>query len=117
MSKKNNQKYHIPSISKKAISQKQNSIGNKVAGNRGLSGCCCGFRLPKRSEISPLNFLKRLESKVAKALQWKRPSSAGRPRPLVAPIDTHRTEAITECIEFINSSSFPRSNSATGNPS
>uniref|UniRef100_A0A2C9WLT6 Josephin-like protein n=1 Tax=Manihot esculenta TaxID=3983 RepID=A0A2C9WLT6_MANES len=113
MSTKNNR----PSMINKAISQTQNSVSKKAAGNRGLSGCC-GFRLPKRSQLSPLNFLNSLESKVAKALRsWRRHSSAGRPRPLVAPIDTHRTEAISDCIEFINSSSLPRSNSVTGNPS
>ncbi|OAY57756.1 josephin-like protein [Manihot esculenta] len=119
MSTKKNQDCHRPSISKKAISHKQNSFSKRVAGNIGLSGCC-GFRLLKKSEFSPLYFLKRLESKVAKALHWRRPSSVGRPRPFVAPIDTHRTEAISECIEFINSSSsssFQMSNSIAENPS
>ncbi|KAJ4705345.1 putative JOSEPHIN-like protein [Melia azedarach] len=46
-------------------------------------------------------------------------SSSGRSKPSVIPVDSHRSEAIEDCIEFINSSSsLPRrSNSVSTNAS
>lgn len=39
-------------------------------------------------------------------------TSSEKAKPCVAPVDSHRAEAIDDCIEFINSSaSLPRSNS------
>ena len=85
----------------------------------------CRFKLPKGSELT-IRYLKNLADKVARALQSvttrkrqspKDSSSLGRSNPaFVAPVDSHRTEAIEDCIEFINSSSsFSRSNSVTAN--
>lgn len=122
MSTRSNQVNNRAGICKDTNSHKRNS-SKRVAGN-GWSAGSCGFRLLKRSELSsPVRFLKRLGGKVATALRLgKRPSprgssSSGRSRPFVAPIDTHRTEAIEDCIEFINSSSssLPRSNSVSAN--
>ncbi|CAK7331296.1 unnamed protein product [Dovyalis caffra] len=118
----NQVKYKPPGINQNKISIKRNS-SNRVSGNRWL-GRTCGFRLLKRSIImSPVKFIKHLGGKVAKALCLGRrssprvSSSSGRSRPSLAPIDTHRAEAIEDCIEFINSSSLPRSSSVSANPS
>ncbi|EEF36723.1 conserved hypothetical protein [Ricinus communis] len=113
-----------PNISKKTSSGKQTCSSKRVAVNRVLTGCC-GFKLPEIPQLSPLNFLKRLTCKMTKALRlWRRPSSrvssSGRSKPFIAATDTHRSEAIEDCIEFINSSSassLPRSNSVSANPS
>ncbi|KAG6789388.1 hypothetical protein POTOM_005485 [Populus tomentosa] len=110
----NQVKYKPTGINQNAISIRRNS-GNRVSGNRWL-GRSCGFRLVKRSIMSPAVFLKHLGGKVAKALRLERRpspgvSSSGRSRPSVAPIDAHRAEAIEDCIEFINSASLSRSNS------
>ncbi|KAA8543761.1 hypothetical protein F0562_022062 [Nyssa sinensis] len=102
--------------------QKQNSTNSSK--RMRFSTGNCRLRLPKSSELSPVRFLKRLGHKVAAALHLgnrKRSSpdvsSAGRSKPFVAPIDSHRAEAIDDCIEFINSSSSLKgSNSASANP-
>lgn len=102
---------------------KQNSR-KRADGNCGtrFSGTC-RLRLPKRSELSPLKYFKHISDKVAAVLRLvstgagaspKDISSSGRAKPLVAPIDSHRAEAIDDCIEFINtSSSLQRSNSVS----
>ncbi|XP_017982419.1 PREDICTED: josephin-like protein [Theobroma cacao] len=97
---------------------------NKAAGNRGVTRSC-GFMLCKRSKFSPVRFLKHLGGKVAKGLHVvsmrirpspKVSSSSGRSKPFVTPVDSHRSAAIEDCIEFINSSaSLPRSNSVSAN--
>ena len=97
------------------------STRDRVSGNR-WPGRTCGFRLLKRSIVSPVKFLKHFGRKVAKALCLGRRSSpgvssSGRSKPSVAPSDTHIAEAIEDCIDFINSSSLPRSNSVSANPS
>nr|TKR91703.1 hypothetical protein D5086_0000221480 [Populus alba] len=97
------------------------STRDTVSGNR-WPGRTCGFRLLKRSIVSPVKFLKHFGRKVAKALCLGRRSSpgvssSGRSKPSVAPSDTHIAEAIEDCIDFINSSSLPRSNSVSANPS
>ncbi|KAJ6670705.1 JOSEPHIN PROTEIN-LIKE PROTEIN [Salix viminalis] len=98
------------------------STRDRVSGNR-WSGRTCGFRLLKRSILSPVKFLKHFGRKVAKAPCLGRRSSpevssSGRSRPSVAPSDTHVAEAIKDCIEFINSSSsLSRSNSVSENTS
>ncbi|KAI7982453.1 hypothetical protein LOK49_LG15G01271 [Camellia lanceoleosa] len=91
------------------------------------------FRVPTRSELSsPVKFLKRLGDKVVAAMNFvsrrqrqrrrRSPSnvssSSGRSNPSIAPLDSHhRAEAISDCIEFINSSSsLQRSNSVPTNP-
>ncbi|KAF5744527.1 josephin-like protein [Tripterygium wilfordii] len=78
----------------------------------------CGLRLPKRPE---LRILKGLGGKLAVALRLRRRpsakvSSSANAKPFVAPVDSHRAEAIEDCIEFINStSSLCRSNSVNAN--
>ncbi|XWS71594.1 hypothetical protein CRYUN_Cryun03dG0151500 [Craigia yunnanensis] len=96
----------------------------RAAGNRGVTRSC-GFLRCKRSEFSPVRFLKHLGGKVAKVLHVvymrirpspKVSSSSGRSKPFVTPVDSHRNAAIEDCIEFINSSaSLPRSNYVSAN--
>ncbi|CAH8383885.1 unnamed protein product [Eruca vesicaria subsp. sativa] len=98
-----------------------------------IPGCTtsCGFRLPRKTEATAARLITHLGCKFAKGLRLvvmrkkrKSPpskvssssSSSGRSQPSVMPIsnDSHRSEAIEECIEFINSSSsFTRSNSTS----
>ncbi|KAL4332044.1 hypothetical protein GQ457_07G042250 [Hibiscus cannabinus] len=86
----------------------------------------CGYMRCRTSEFLPVRFLKHLGGKAAKGLHVVsmriRPSpkvsssssSLGRSKPIVTPADSHRTAAIEDCIEFINSSaSLPRSNSVS----
>ncbi|XP_010256623.1 PREDICTED: josephin-like protein [Nelumbo nucifera] len=101
------------------------SSSKRVAGNRDNAGTY-SFRLPKSLGFSPVRFLRSLGDKVARVLQRistrgrrsssKVSSSNSRSRPLAASFDSHRSEAIEDCIEFINSSaSFQRSNSVSTN--
>ncbi|KAG2669984.1 hypothetical protein I3843_14G062200 [Carya illinoinensis] len=98
---------------------KQN-YSRRVSGNSGFTRHY-RFKLPKGSKL-PIKFFKDLADKVVRALRSvsmrKRHSpkdySSVRSKPYVAPVDSHRTEAIEDCIEFINSS-FSRSNSVTTN--
>ncbi|XVF46691.1 hypothetical protein PTKIN_Ptkin03bG0048200 [Pterospermum kingtungense] len=100
-----------------------------AAGNRRVT-MGCGFMRCKRPKFSPERFFKHLGSKVAKGLHVVskriRPSppkvssssssssSSGRSKPFVTPVDSHRSAAIEDCIQFINSSaSLPRSNSVS----
>ncbi|KAK0605208.1 hypothetical protein LWI29_024207 [Acer saccharum] len=115
-----NQVSCIPSINKETAVRKRNCL-SRVAVNKRSTGTC-GIRLPKKSEFSPVRILKHLRSKMAKGIcsvsLRKRSSptvsSSGRSKPSVIPVDSHRTEAIEDCIEFINSSSsLPRSNSVS----
>lgn len=104
-------------------SYKQNYSESASGRPRRFARNNCRFKLPKGSEL-PIRFLKHLADKVARALHLvsmrrrhsPKDSSLGRSNPFVAPVDSHRTEAIEDCIEFINSSStFSRSNSVTTN--
>ncbi|KAI5663589.1 hypothetical protein M9H77_22912 [Catharanthus roseus] len=83
-----------------------------------------GFRISKISGFSSrMNFLERIGEKVAKALKLmssrkkssrKVSSSASlaKSRSYAETLDSHRAEAIEDCIEFLNSSSsLQRSNS------
>lgn len=123
-----NQVSCIPSTKKENKINKRNCI-NKVAAKKRPGGGC-GIRLPKRSEVSPVRFFKHLSRRMARGLCFpyfkKRHSatvsatvsSSGRSKPSVIPVDSHRSEAIEDCIEFINSSaSLPRSNSVSANAS
>ncbi|KAL3518080.1 hypothetical protein ACH5RR_020669 [Cinchona calisaya] len=104
--------------------QKQKSCSKKDQGN--MSSCrrsCKKFmRMPRKNkELSffPLKCLKHLGGKMMAMLRMISPlrcsakvTSSARAKPCVAPVDSHRAEAIDDCIEFINSSSsLPRSNS------
>ncbi|XVF19909.1 hypothetical protein REPUB_Repub11eG0152000 [Reevesia pubescens] len=115
--KKGNNKAHG------SVIQKSNT-DTKAVGNKGVTRGC-GFIRCKKSEFSPVRFLKHLGGKVAKGLHVvsmrirpspKVSSSSGRSKPFVTPVDSHRNAAIEDCIEFINSSaSLPRSNSVSAN--
>ncbi|KAB2098447.1 hypothetical protein ES319_A01G240000v1 [Gossypium barbadense] len=81
------------------------------------------LRLVKRS-FSPARLLRRLGDKVVRALRllsirrksMRKVSSSNLPRSrsLAESIDSHRAEAIEDCIEFLNSSSsLSRSNSVS----
>ncbi|CAK9138817.1 unnamed protein product [Ilex paraguariensis] len=87
-----------------------------------FTGNCSTFRLPKRSELSPMKYLKHVGHKMAAALRLvsrrrrgsPKVSSSQKAKTCVAPVDSHRAEAIDDCIEFINSSSsLQRSNSVS----
>ncbi|KAF8397328.1 hypothetical protein HHK36_016241 [Tetracentron sinense] len=110
---------------KPTVSLKQN-CGTRGCRYRKRVAWIYSFRLPKYSGFWPVNFLRRLGAKVARALRLgsiKRrsspkvsSSSSGRSRLIVAPHDSQRSEAIEDCIKFINSSSsFQRSNSVSEN--
>ncbi|KAJ0027557.1 hypothetical protein Pint_35214 [Pistacia integerrima] len=82
------------------------------------------FRVPRSSRFSPGSLLRRLGARVARALRFvstpKRSSrkvsssTLQRSRSLADSIDSHRAEAIEDCIEFLNtSSSMSRSNSVS----
>ncbi|KAH1115120.1 hypothetical protein J1N35_008498 [Gossypium stocksii] len=91
----------------------------------------CGFMRCRRREFSAVMFLKHLGRKVAKGLHLMSmrirasshpkvaassfSSSSRRSKPFVTPVDSHRSAAIEDCIQFINSSaaSLPRSNSVS----
>ncbi|GMY25457.1 josephin-like protein [Fagus crenata] len=97
--------------------------GTRVAGGRKRVIGVWSFRLPKDSEFSPVKFLQRLQAKVVGAIRFmsirRRPSrkvssSLPRSHSVSDPMDSHRAEAIEDCIEFLNSSStLPRSNSVS----
>ncbi|KAF8116295.1 hypothetical protein N665_0020s0146 [Sinapis alba] len=111
-------------------SVKQTAIKGPHGGK--IPGCTtsCGLRLPRKTEVTAARMIKHLGCKFAKGLRLvlmrkKRKSStskgsssfsSGRSQPSIMPIsnDSHRSEAIEDCIEFINaSSSFTRSNSTS----
>ncbi|TYI18813.1 hypothetical protein ES332_A07G119200v1 [Gossypium tomentosum] len=98
-----------------------------AAGNKGVPRSrSYGFMRCKTSKFSPVRFLKHLGGKLARGLHVvsmkirpspKVSSSSGRSKPFLTTVDSHRTAAIEDCIEFINSSaSLPRSNSVSANP-
>ncbi|XP_052172128.1 josephin-like protein [Diospyros lotus] len=98
-----------------------------------------GFRQPRNSGISPagMGLLRSIEAKFVKAFRFvsigrssrKFSSSSltlARSRSYAEIIDSHRVEAIEDCIEFLNSSSssssssfssLQRSNSVSANSS
>ncbi|KAG6697613.1 hypothetical protein I3842_09G209800 [Carya illinoinensis] len=86
--------------------------GTRVAGGRKRVIGIWTFRLPKDSSgFSTVDFLQRLQVKVVRAILS---SSLVRSRSVSDPIDSHRAEAIEDCIEFLNSSScLQRSNSVS----
>ncbi|XP_077214405.1 josephin-like protein [Tasmannia lanceolata] len=95
----------------------------RAAGKRKTVAGIYNFRLPRRAGFSPLRFIRRLGSNVARTIRVfsvRRVSPktvpSSRSGSLVSQQDSHRTEAIEDCIEFINSScSLQRSNSAPSN--
>ncbi|KAL6341632.1 hypothetical protein AAG906_032753 [Vitis piasezkii] len=84
------------------------------------------LRLFKTPVLSPMGLLKRLGDKMATAFRFvftkkkkkrlsARTASSGKSKKFIAPDDSHRSEAIADCIEFINSSALNRSNSVSAN--
>ncbi|KAI4305219.1 hypothetical protein L6164_028600 [Bauhinia variegata] len=77
------------------------------------------FKIPGNFEFSTIELLKQVADRVTKALHLvsvrRSPldsSSSGKSRPVGISVDSHRTAAVEDCIEFIHSS-FSRSNSTT----
>lgn len=119
-----------------SVLQKQNSkrptTHHQGNNNNNKAKCTtCSF---KRSESSPspssaIRYLKLLGGKMVAAFRMMSPkrsrkgsrkvtsseSTAKPPAPPPPPpaLDSHRAEAIDDCIQFINSSSLPRSNSVS----
>ncbi|KAG7035372.1 hypothetical protein SDJN02_02168, partial [Cucurbita argyrosperma subsp. argyrosperma] len=106
-----------PSSNSMATTMEQSS--NRTEQTRG-SFQKCRFRSLKGLQFSPLSFLKHLADKVTRA--WHLMGMKRKPRheqtaapavvsianskPLpVSAIDSHRTEAVEDCIKYINSSS------------
>lgn len=122
----------VRSSSSSTIIQKQKSRKQKAAEEeedddvvKMKSTTSCKFRIPRKRDLSPLKYLKNLGGKMVGVLRMISPrrrrasprvtsSSSERAKTCVAPLDSHRAEAIDDCIEFINSSSsLPRSNSTS----
>ncbi|KAL3334069.1 hypothetical protein AABB24_030703 [Solanum stoloniferum] len=114
--------------------QKQNSTKSVVDGTTNdarsttTTTTSCSFKMPNRSQLSPIKIFKHLGGKMAALIKMvssskrscrKVTNSSERAtisaKPTVAlNIDSHRAEAIDDCIQFINlSSSLPRSNSVS----
>lgn len=85
-------------------------------------------KLFKTPVVSPMKLLKSLGDKMATAYRFvfrkkkkKKPpsvkaASSVKSKKFIAPDDSsHRSEAIADCIEFINSSSLNRSSSVSAN--
>ncbi|KAK2430229.1 hypothetical protein P8452_43662 [Trifolium repens] len=102
---------------KASLSCRQNS-NRKSARNRNVRSCT--FRIPWQSEFSPIELVKDLAEKVTNALRsvslrrslHRDSSSLGRSASAGSSVDSHRSAAVEDCIEFIHSS-FSRSNSST----
>ncbi|GFZ01627.1 hypothetical protein Acr_15g0002360 [Actinidia rufa] len=95
----------IPDTDEKTkASQGQNS-SKRVSGEKSA--------IRKQLQIQALHFV------VSRRTRRSSPNvCTGKSNPSIAPIDSHRAEAINDCIEFINSSSsLQRSNSVATNSS
>ncbi|CAL0317785.1 unnamed protein product [Lupinus luteus] len=110
---------------KTSLSWKQNS-SRKAGRNRHVRSCM--FRIPWQTEFSPIVLVKDLAERVTSALRFvslrrclHRDSSSSSASPLGrsklegSTIDSYRTAAVEDCIEFIHSS-FSRSNSSATTP-
>ncbi|PON44557.1 hypothetical protein TorRG33x02_330510 [Trema orientale] len=112
---------------KSFLYHKQNSGRRPVGESKRFGGSSDRFQLPKGPSgfMSPIRLLKHFAGEVARVLcmvsagtRTRRSSASGkksssaRSKPFVAPLDSHRMEAIEDCIQFINSScTLSRSNS------
>ncbi|KAK4351588.1 hypothetical protein RND71_030901 [Anisodus tanguticus] len=110
--------------------QKQNSR-KSVDGTTNDARCTtsCSFKMPNRSQLSPIKLFKHLGGKMVAVMKRMSSSSRRSCRKVtnsseraaisansttIPNIDSHRAEAIDDCIQFINSSSsLPRSNSVS----
>ncbi|XP_023640037.1 josephin-like protein [Capsella rubella] len=106
---------------------------SSVKGPYGKNPRCttsCGLRLPRKTECTAARLIKHFSCNFVKGLRLvvmrtkkkkrspplKKASSSGISQSSVISIvnDTHRSEAIEDCIQFINSStSFTRSSSTS----
>ncbi|ONI03649.1 hypothetical protein PRUPE_6G271900 [Prunus persica] len=103
--------------------------GTRVGGSRNRVTGIWAFRLLKdTTELpAPIKLLRTLRAKVARAVciisarkrTSRKVSSSNhltRSRSVSDPIESHRAEALEDCIEFLNSAaSLQRSNSVTSN--
>ena len=114
-----------PDVNEKPTMLLKQGGGSRVSRQRKRVAVIWSFRLLRSSSFSPVRFLRRLGDRVVRALRFmsmrrrssRRVSSSSltRSRSLVDPIDSHRAEAVEDCIEFLNSSAcFQRSNSISG---
>lgn len=112
--------------------QKQYSTKSVVDGTtndaRSTTTTSCSFKIPNRSQLSPIKIFKHLGGKMAALMKMvssskrscrkvtnssERATISAKPTAALN-IDSHRAEAIDDCIQFINlSSSLPRSNSVS----
>ncbi|KAH0664871.1 hypothetical protein KY285_026077 [Solanum tuberosum] len=113
--------------------QKQNSTKSVVDGTTNdarstTTTTSCSFKMPNRSQLSPIKIFKHLGGKMAALIKMvssskrscrkvtnspERATISAKPTAALN-IDSHRAEAIDDCIQFINlSSSLPRSNSVS----
>ncbi|KAL0897341.1 hypothetical protein Bca101_081302 [Brassica carinata] len=107
---------------------KQSSVNGSYGKNPGYT-TSCGLRLPRKTEATAARLVKLLSCKLVKGLRLVvmrrrkkkrspplKASSTGRSQPSVISVanDACRSEAIEDCIQFINSStSFKRSSSVS----
>ncbi|KAL1308577.1 hypothetical protein HN51_050562 [Arachis hypogaea] len=90
----------------------------RASRNRQVRSCMC--RIPWQSEFSPAELVKDIAERVTKSLRFvpikkslhRGSSSLGRSKSERSSVDSYRTAAVEDCIEFIHSS-FSRSNSST----
>ncbi|TMW86253.1 hypothetical protein EJD97_021679 [Solanum chilense] len=113
--------------------QKQNSTKSVVDGTTNTARSTttttsCSFKMPNRSQLSPIRIFKQLGGKMVALIKMissskrscrkvtnssERATISAKPTAALN-IDSHRAEAIDDCIQFINlSSSLPRSNSVS----
>ncbi|XP_027941261.1 josephin-like protein [Vigna unguiculata] len=105
---------------KTGLSLRQNSSRKSTRNGQVKS---CMFRIPWQSETSPVELVKDLAERVTNALRLmssrrslhRGSSSLTRSKSAGSSVDSHRTAAVEDCIEFIHSS-FSRSNSSTTAP-
>ncbi|VYS53910.1 unnamed protein product [Arabidopsis thaliana] len=113
---------------------KQSSVKGPYYKNPGCT-TSCGLRLPRKTECTAARLIKDLSCKFVMGLRLvvmrkkkkkrspplKKASSSGISQPSIISVvndNNHRSAAIEDCIQFINSSSsFTRSNSTCGSKS
>ncbi|XP_020884881.1 josephin-like protein [Arabidopsis lyrata subsp. lyrata] len=114
---------------------KQSSVNGPYGKNPGCT-TSCGLRLPRKTECTAARLIKHLSCKFVLGLRLvvmrkkkkkkrspplKKASSSGISQPSVISVvndNNHRSDAIEDCIQFINSSSsFTRSSSDSGRKS
>lgn len=109
----------------KPIMYLKESGGTRVGGNRNMATGIWAFRqLNDTNSLSaPVRFLRGLRAKVSRVMSARKRSSRKvsssnltRSRSVSDPIESHRAEALEDCIEFLNSaSSLQRTSSVTSN--